>query len=207
MAEKNIVLWDIGNVLVSFEYDTAFKELGKFLNPLTAMLLWAKKDEFLKDIRSELDLLETGKMTLEQLFSRLKGKIGMNMEFDQFKSVWCGIFELKEDVIAYAHTLSEKYDAYFLSNTNQAHYEYLTQTYPVLNFVKGKAVSYEIGIMKPAREYFEKTLDVLELKAEECVFIDDNPNNVSAAEELGIAGITFTDLDQLKSALGEKGIS
>ena len=77
----------------------------------------------------------------------------------------------------------------------------------MLNFVKGKAVSYEIGIMKPAREYFEKTLDVLEVKAEECVFIDDNPNNVSAAEELGIAGITFTDLDQLKSALGEKGIS
>jgi len=206
MAEKNKLLWDIGNVLVSFDYNSAFKKLGEYLNPLTAMLLWAKKEEFLKDIRTELDLLETGKMTLEQLFSRLKGKIGMKMEFDQFKNVWCGIFETKEDVIAYAHTLGEKYDAYFLSNTNLAHYEYLMQTYPQLGFARGQALSYELGVMKPAREYFEKTLELFGLNAEECLFIDDNPNNVSAAAELGIEGIAFTDLAQLQTALAEKNV-
>lgn len=207
MPEKTNLLWDIGNVLISFDYTNAFKKLAEYLNPLTAMMLWAKKDDFMKEIRTELDLLETGRMTLQQLFSRLKGKIGLNMEYDQFHAVWCGIFELKEDVIACAHALGEKYDAYFLSNTNKAHFDYLMQTYPQLGFVKGQALSYELGVMKPSREFFEKMLGQFGLNADECLFIDDNPGNISSAAELGIDGIVFENLPQLQSALAEKGIA
>ena len=53
---KNI-LFDIGNVLIKLEQERAFKKLAKYMNPLTAMLIWAKKDEFMKDIQREQNLL------------------------------------------------------------------------------------------------------------------------------------------------------
>ena len=206
MTQKTTLLWDIGNVLISFEYTTAFKKLAEYLSPMTAMLLWAKKDEFLKDIRKELDLAETGRLTLEQLFSRLKGKIGLKMEFDQFKQVWCDIFDAKPDVLAYARELSMRYDCYFMSNTNREHYAYILETYPELAFVKGKALSFELGVMKPFPEFYTASLALFEKQPGECVFIDDNAANIAGALEAGIDGVQFVSLDQLQSGLGGLGV-
>ena len=150
MTEKKAILWDIGNVLIACEYTNAFARLKDYINPMTAMYIWAKKDEFMAETRKELDLLETGRMTLEQFFSRLKGKIGAKMAYEQFNRVWCEIFDIKADVVAYARDESRQYDSYFVSNTNREHYEHIQRLYPGLDFVKGSALSYELGVMKPA---------------------------------------------------------
>lgn len=55
------------------------------------------------------------------------------------------------------------------------------------------AISAEIGIMKPAAAAYETMLDMLELEAPVCVFVDDLPANVAAAQALGLHGIVFRD--------------
>ncbi|GAA1219240.1 HAD-IA family hydrolase [Kitasatospora nipponensis] len=46
---------------------------------------------------------------------------------------------------------------------------------------------------KPDRELFEITLKLMDLPAEECIFVDDTEAYVKAAEQLGLAGVHNVD--------------
>ena len=203
---KNI-LFDIGNVLIKLEQERAFKKLAKYMNPLTAMLIWAKKDEFMKELQSDQRLLETGKMTIHQFFSRLKGKIGLKMDFEQFEDAWCSMFSINEDVVQFAEELSRKYKVYLLSNTNETHINHLFKEFPVFDFISGTALSHELGVLKPNPEFFRKALERLDIEAEESVFIDDSEENVKSANEFGITAFKFDDLEKLKKDFEEAGIN
>jgi len=205
MSCRNII-FDIGNVLVKLEPERAFKKLAEHLNPLTAMLIWAKKDEFLKDIRKDQDLLETGHMTIRQFYSRLKERIGLKTEFEQFEEAWCTMFSLMEDVVAFARELSLSYSVYLASDTNASHMKRLLRDYPELGFVKGMALSYEIGALKPSREFFEGALAALSLASDDCLFIDDNEENIIGAREVGMDAIRFSSLERLREDLAGRGI-
>ena len=195
------IIFDIGNVLVNLDVERAFKRLAKNINPLTAMLIWAKKDEFLKDIRKEQDQLETGRMTIQQFYSRLKGKIGLKIDFELFEDAWCDMFELNHNVINFARNISEKYDVYFASNTNESHINFLQKNYPEIFFAKGMVLSYHLETMKPEKEFFEKMIKTFDINPENSVFIDDLKTNVEGAIACGIPSIQFNNLDQLKTEL------
>lgn len=55
------------------------------------------------------------------------------------------------------------------------------------------AISAEIGVMKPDAGAYRAVLAMLGLEAQTCVFIDDVPANVAAAQVLGMHGIVFED--------------
>jgi len=55
------------------------------------------------------------------------------------------------------------------------------------------AISAEIGVMKPDAAAYQAVLAMLGLEAHTCIFIDDIPANVAAAQALGIHGIVFED--------------
>jgi epoxide hydrolase-like predicted phosphatase len=62
-------------------------------------------------------------------------------------------------------------------------------------------ISGEVGMRKPEREIFELTLDRIGLPAGECVFIDDMPHNIAAAEKAGLAGIVHRTFDETAGEL------
>lgn len=67
----------------------------------------------------------------------------------------------------------------------------------------GLVFSGPIGMAKPDRAIFEYVLDHHDLRAEECVFIDDAPRNIAACEAVGIRGILFDgDEAKLRETLG-----
>ena len=55
--------------------------------------------------------------------------------------------------------------------------------------------------MKPDPRLFQVLLNRYNLKAGECTFIDDNPDNVAAAKNLGMRGIVFTNAENLRKEL------
>ena len=205
MPYRNL-MFDLGNVLLFYDPNKALKEMAKHLKPLTAMLLWAKKDDFLKDLRGEADLLETGRMTIAQFFSRLKAKIGLEMELDGFVQIWNDIFTANREMLDLARDLASRYNCYILSNTNEAHYQHVVATFPELSFAKGSALSYKIGAMKPDAEFYQKALESLGAIAEESVFVDDLPANVEGAAAVGMKALHFANAAQLKADLAALGI-
>ena len=53
--------------------------------------------------------------------------------------------------------------------------------------------SSEIGLAKPDPEFFKATLAILQARPENCLFVDDNPKNISGAAREGIAGVVYCD--------------
>ncbi len=63
------------------------------------------------------------------------------------------------------------------------------------------AVSAEIGIMKPDAAAYQAILAMMQMEAPTCVFIDDIPANVAAAQAVGLHGIVFEDNPSCLAAL------
>jgi HAD superfamily hydrolase (TIGR01509 family) len=62
-------------------------------------------------------------------------------------------------------------------------------------------LSHEIHLTKPNPKIFEYSIQKAGCKPEKIIYIDDGLNNLRAAKELGITGIKFTNIDNLKKDL------
>lgn len=56
-------------------------------------------------------------------------------------------------------------------------------------------ISAELGIMKPDAAAYQAVIDRLALPAAACLFVDDLPANVAAAQALGMHGLVFDGTD------------
>ena len=65
--------------------------------------------------------------------------------------------------------------------------------------------SYQHNMAKPDPAIYKLTLDRLETKPEETLFIDDKQPNIDAAHALGIVGILFTTVERLREQIIEQG--
>jgi putative hydrolase of the HAD superfamily len=66
--------------------------------------------------------------------------------------------------------------------------------------------SSEIGLRKPDPLIYRELINRVGLPAPQIVFVDDLPENLPAAEELGIRAVRFTGIDALRSTLHELGV-
>ena len=62
-------------------------------------------------------------------------------------------------------------------------------------------ISGEVGMRKPEPEIFAHVLELLGVRAEETVFVDDLRPNISAAEELGLVCVHHTAYDETATEL------
>lgn len=67
----------------------------------------------------------------------------------------------------------------------------------------GARMSGRVPLIKPDPEIYKLLLSRYSLRPADCIFIDDNPANVAAAQTLGIHAITFTNCPDLRKQLAE----
>ncbi|HEG4446313.1 TPA: HAD family phosphatase [Aeromonas hydrophila] len=94
---------------------------------------------------------------------------------------------------------------YALSNMGHASIDWLEQHQPFWRFFSGKVVSARVRMMKPEPDIYRYLLVSFDLQAEQCLFIDDSPANVAAAQALGIGGLVFTDAYSCRQQLVAQG--
>lgn len=144
---------------------------------------------------------ETGKISEEEFLNAWPAhKWAMKKDL---RKAWNDLLdEIPSENINMLKRLRKKYDLYLVSNTNPIHIEAIKQQLGMFGWkefsslFKGMYLSYEMGERKPNAAYFEYVLKDAKLKAEDCVFVDDTPQNVEAAESLGIASI-FMDTEEM----------
>ena len=93
------------------------------------------------------------------------------------------------------------YGVWGLTNWSQEFFPLVRDRYPVFQVLEGYVVSGVEKVIKPDARLYRILLDRYGLKAEECVFIDDNPANTAGAEAVGIRGIVFKNAEELRAQL------
>lgn len=67
-------------------------------------------------------------------------------------------------------------------------------------------VSGETGTVKPNQEIFDRAVEVAEVAKEECLFIDDQQENVDVSVALGIPAVLYKKPGQLRKALHDRNV-
>lgn len=123
----------------------------------------------------------------------------IEMYYSGFMKMISGQIEGMEDFIK---ELKDKgFRIFGLSNWSEETFAMVRPVYPILNLIEDMVISGIEKVMKPNRRIFEIALERFGIKAEETVFIDDNPNNVKAACEVGIRGMLFLSKEQIEEEL------
>ena len=93
--------------------------------------------------------------------------------------------------IAFAEKYYKKYEFVLLSTDVSEWSKYITQYYCLDKYFKYKIVSGDVHLRKPDSQIYEITLKQANKKPNRCLFIDDNINNILAADKLGINTMLF----------------
>ena len=192
---KNIV-FDIGGVLADFRIMEFMAEKG-FDAPMIKRILKAS-------VMSPYWMsFERGELTEEET---LRGFAGQDPEIeDELRRAFSnieGMLTMRDYAIPLVQYLKVKgFGVYYLSNYSKKAYDECASSLAFMPYMDGGLVSFRAGRTKPDPEMYRMFLDEFGLSADECVFVDDTPENVDAAKELGFTGIVFTGPEELDREL------
>ena len=68
-------------------------------------------------------------------------------------------------------------------------------------------MSHEVGHVKPTVEFYRACAEAAGRPIEECIFIDDLPENVAGAQAAGMSGILYRDTPTLVMELRDRGVA
>lgn len=184
---KNII-FDVGSVLIGYRWrdmcldegwdeETADKiGRGFFLNPR-----WPKFDAGL--VTSE-EVVEDIAEKYPELREKANWFIhsGKKMVVERPR-VWEMMRRLKEN----------GFRLYLLSNYSEELFTVHTADLPFWEYVDGAVISCQIHEIKPNPPIYEYLLQKYALRAEDCLFFDDRPENTEAARKLGMEAVTVAE--------------
>lgn len=192
---KNII-FDIGEVLVDFRWFDLLKEKG-FSEETAQRIVKATSES-----RTWREF-DRGRLTYSEVvesFCRNAPELASEIRF-AFEDL-SGIVRLRPFAIPLIKRLKSRgFNVYYLSNWFEKIYQDCPDAVEFLPYTDGGIFSWQEGVVKPDHEIYLRLLDKYGLKSQECIFIDDNLQNVAAAKELGFAGIVFKDFGEVEAAL------
>ena len=197
---KNI-LFDMGNVLIRFEPKRYVKNAG--LSESDQQLL-------LRELYGSIDWvrLDRGTITEEEVYvhacARLPAELHAAAEYI--------IYHWNEPIVPITGTAdvvrelkARGYTLYLLSNAARRQHTYWHDI-PGSECFSGTLISADVHLLKPEAAIYQALFDKFDLTAASCLFVDDFPPNIEAAENAGMQGIVFHDAGQLREELKARGI-
>lgn len=192
---KNII-FDFGNVVIQFNpyYMASCVTEDETERQILAKTVFNPASFELTD-RGYVSLEEHINMVLPEVPPPLHEKaIRLLKEWYLYLPVTDGMENLLQDA------KNKGYKLYLLSNIN-AHFSAHQSEVEILSLFDGIVLSGDIHFVKPEREIYEHLLSKYNLKADECLFIDDRQINIDGAEAVGIKGYLFDNAARLREFL------
>ena len=194
------VIFDLGRVLVNFDFKRGFQAL-EGLCPYGAAEIPGRLAT--GDL---VERFETGLIEPRDFVIQMSAVLDLKIGYDHFCRIWSSIFAetlVPESMLA---GLAARYRLLLLSNTNAIHFEGLRASLPMLRHFHHVVLSYEVKAMKPQPEIFQAAIARAGCRAEECFYTDDVPAFVTAARNLGIDAVQFESAAQLEREFEGRGI-
>ncbi len=188
------IIFDLGGVLVNTSLIA--DRFNLIFNP-------KDKKEFWQELNHEMAPLCKCEITEAQFWKNVARKYGVDakkipknlLRKDFEKSV-----RTNQELLDLVLNLKRKYKVAVISNIIEYHSK-INKKQGLYEHFDHLTLSYEVRMAKDSKEIFTHTLKKLNVKPEECIFIDDVKKFVEVAKSVGMKGILFKDNSQLKSNL------
>jgi len=192
MKAPKLIL-DIGGVLVDHDNALLVERLAALLGP-------AAKRETLLSAFNESGV-GAGRRPAEEVYLDLAARLGAPADAQRFLHVWSSHFTAKPEMLAFLAERGAREPIVLCSNTNAAHWNFLESNFALSRHVAQPVLSHECGYEKPDAEIYLLAIEAHGAAPQDCLFVDDRPEFVAAAQALGLQGHVFRDRAGLEAAL------
>jgi glucose-1-phosphatase len=195
------VIFDLGKVLVPFDFSRGYRELEKLCPHAAADI---PKRLATTDV---VHRFETGLIEPRDFVAEISRTLDLRITYDQFCEIWSSIFlppTLVEESML--EGIAARYRMLVLSNTNAIHFDMVRRNYELLRHFDDYVLSYEVKAMKPEPAIYREAIARAQCRPEECFFTDDIPAYVEAARREGIDAVRFESRKQLERDLAARGV-
>lgn len=199
---KNII-FDLGGVMVDFDPKTYL--VDRFCN--------AEVEEQVSQLTFESEewkLLDAGLITRSEANLRMLARAkeyGRAFEVQGVLDDWMHILRPRRRMQTLVEQLKQHgYCVYYLSNIPEDVLALLMER-DFKGLFDGGVASCEVKINKPDPRIYQALLDKYQLKADECIFIDDRADNIKAASLLGLGTYQMHSVGSLLRSLPTFGVT
>jgi len=172
-------LFDIGRVLLNFDFQQSLRELTADTTPET-------HDRLLAAIDDRIDF-ESGREATDAFVDRVVAATGGTVTATAFRRAWQGVFTPNPPMWEFVGRLQREggHRLILFSNTNDLHWEAMLEHFPDIHSFDGAVLSYRIGTMKPEPGFYQAAIDTFELVPQHTRYIDDLAENIAVGERFG----------------------
>jgi putative hydrolase of the HAD superfamily len=143
-----------------------------------------------------------GRKTVDEFWQAIGPELGLKTaaQIQAFQRRYHADESVNEGVLRLIRRLHGRYRLAVLSNSPPGLTRWL-ESWKIRQLFHVVFCSGDEGMVKPDPRAFARTLERLEAKPEETLFIDDTPEHVDAARALGLCGVVFTTAERLEEEL------
>lgn len=182
-------IFDMGGVVLKNNAEYQYKSLCQIVN--------INFREYMKVYsKFRMDLL-TGKMKCHEFAKRIDMHFHLKSSFyDMWKKKYATLMPINRTVLKIINQLNKKYRICLLSNTPDLALR-INKKRGLMKSFDFVINSCEIGTTKPNKSVYIKVLHKLNVKASECVLVDDRKEHLNLAREMGFIVYQYTNAKSL----------
>lgn len=169
------ILFDIGNVLLFFDFNRTLEKLG--IDTTTP------PPELLEDFFALRDRVETGELPGDAFLEQISALTHFTGGIDAMRDAYCDIFTPNEKMWDTLRSISGSAQTVLFSNTSDVHMKFIRQRYPDFTLFDNAVLSYEAGASKPRSPMYQDAIDRVGVDPKQTFYIDDLLANINTGED------------------------
>lgn len=197
--EIESVILDLGGVILNIDYVRTIEEFQK-LGFENFDLQYSQLTQ-----SGIFDRLETGMLSENEFIDLIKLEIPHASEAEIIFAWNALLLDFPPGRIETVKRIANSFPTFLLSNTNAIHYKAFNKTLftqtgvaDIKSLFKHAYLSHEIGMRKPNHEAFQLIIEQNNLDASRTLFVDDSPQHIKAALEVGLITHHLTGTESLE---------
>ncbi len=202
MGKPQAVVFDLGKVLVDFDYGRTVRRIQT--------LSTTQGDELRKLIDQSplLHQYERGLISTQQLFGEVQSAAGYTGTLEQFSEAFADIFTPIEAMVElHAGLRRNGIPTFIFSNTNELAVAHIRERFPFFEKFDGYVLSYLHQAMKPEAKLYEVVEQTTGHTGDALLYIDDRHENVAAGAARGWQVILHETPEQTIQSIQQAGLS
>lgn len=191
-----VIMLDLGNVLYHINLQRTHDCLS--------LLAGRDVDFSLTSQHEVFDRFECGLINADEFCSQLREAFSLQCSNADIIDAWNALLVgLDPRSTAWVRELKTQHRVILLSNINVLHHERIAdECAELFSLFDALYLSYKIGLRKPSHEIFRHVLLHENCTADHIMYLDDSPQHVKGARELGFTAYQVLAIDNLPHMLG-----